>query len=157
VLTKSQITFLISYLMSLDIIHNKTIEVFAVLTPVVIKISVFWDVTRFSPLKVNRYFGWTRPLHLQSAEQGPNIKHISQQFLYYCLHIRCRGNLFAQPLHRNGSSIAEYVLIYEGNCLLSLCLAMNYFSFQESWHNMKMCCGLNCLRTGCSGGLSWTG
>jgi hypothetical protein len=33
---------------------------------------------------------------------GLNRKHRSQQFLYCCLRIRCRGNLFTEPLSRNG-------------------------------------------------------
>jgi hypothetical protein len=32
---------------------------------------------------------------------GPNRKRRSQQFLYFCSHIRCRGNLFTEPLPSN--------------------------------------------------------
>jgi hypothetical protein len=32
---------------------------------------------------------------------GPNIKHPSQQFLYCCLSICYRGNLFTEPLRSN--------------------------------------------------------
>jgi hypothetical protein len=38
---------------------------FQFLTTVVIKSSVFWDVTPRSPLKVKRRFGGTHPLHLK--------------------------------------------------------------------------------------------
>jgi hypothetical protein len=38
---------------------------FEVLTPVVMKSTVFWDITMCSPLKVNRRFGGTYRLHLQ--------------------------------------------------------------------------------------------
>jgi hypothetical protein len=38
---------------------------FEVLTAVVMKISIFWDVMSCSPLKVNRRFGGTCRLHLQ--------------------------------------------------------------------------------------------
>jgi hypothetical protein len=38
---------------------------FEVLTAVVMKISIFWDITSTSPFKVNRYFGGTCRLHLQ--------------------------------------------------------------------------------------------
>jgi hypothetical protein len=38
---------------------------FEVLTAVVMKSSIFWDITPCSPLKVNRSFGGTYRLHLQ--------------------------------------------------------------------------------------------
>jgi hypothetical protein len=38
-----------------------------VLTPVVKKSSVFWDMTLCSPLKVNRRFGETCHLHFQDC------------------------------------------------------------------------------------------
>jgi hypothetical protein len=38
---------------------------FVVLTAVVMKSSIFWDITLCSPLKVNRHFGGTYRLHLQ--------------------------------------------------------------------------------------------
>jgi hypothetical protein len=38
---------------------------FEVLTAVVMKISIFWDITPCTPLKVNRRFGGTNCLHLQ--------------------------------------------------------------------------------------------
>jgi hypothetical protein len=38
---------------------------FRVLTAVVMKSSIFWDITPCSPLKVNRRFGGTCRLHLQ--------------------------------------------------------------------------------------------
>jgi hypothetical protein len=40
--------------------------VFEVLTAVVMKGSIFWDITPCSSLKVNRHFGRTYRLHLQS-------------------------------------------------------------------------------------------
>jgi hypothetical protein len=39
-----------------------------VLTAVVMKSTVFWDITPCSPLKVNRNFGGTYRLHLQFEE-----------------------------------------------------------------------------------------
>jgi hypothetical protein len=38
---------------------------FEVLTPVVMKSTIFWDMTPWSPLSVNRCFGLTYRLHLQ--------------------------------------------------------------------------------------------
>jgi hypothetical protein len=39
---------------------------FEVLTAVVMKSIIFWDITQCSPLKVNRRFGGTYRLHLQA-------------------------------------------------------------------------------------------
>jgi hypothetical protein len=39
------------------------------------KISIFWDITPCSPLKVNRRFGGTYRLHLQ----GPRISQARNQ------------------------------------------------------------------------------
>jgi hypothetical protein len=38
-----------------------------VLTAVVTKATIFWDITPCSPLKVNRRFGGTYRLHLQGG------------------------------------------------------------------------------------------
>jgi hypothetical protein len=38
---------------------------FVVLTPVVMKSTIFWDITPCSPMNVNRRFGRTYRLHLQ--------------------------------------------------------------------------------------------
>jgi hypothetical protein len=46
-------------------LHISQIVGFEVLTAVVMKISIFWDITPCSPLKVNRRFGETYRLHLQ--------------------------------------------------------------------------------------------
>jgi hypothetical protein len=43
------------------------VGVFEVLTAVVMKSSVFWDITPRSPLKVNRRFGEAYRLHIQSS------------------------------------------------------------------------------------------
>jgi hypothetical protein len=43
---------------------------FEVLTPVVMKSSIFWDIKPCSPLKVNRRFGGTYRLHLQGFLLG---------------------------------------------------------------------------------------
>jgi hypothetical protein len=48
-----------------------------VLTAVVMKSNIFWDITPCSPLKVNRRFGGTYRLHLQGrrkAEQETSVK-----------------------------------------------------------------------------------
>jgi hypothetical protein len=54
---------------------------------------------------------------------GPNSKHRSQQFLYCCLRIRCRGNLFTETLPSSG-------------CLLWL----HYSGLQASCHSIIRCC-----------------
>jgi hypothetical protein len=42
---------------------------FEVLTMVVVKSTIFWDITPCSPLNVNRHFGGTYRLHLQGRKQ----------------------------------------------------------------------------------------
>jgi hypothetical protein len=56
--------FLLSSIMSNDagIIHPVGLEV---LMTIVMKNSVFWDITPYSPLKVNRHFGGMCILHLK--------------------------------------------------------------------------------------------
>jgi hypothetical protein len=41
---------------------------FEVLTAVVIKSTIFWDITPCSPLSVNRRFGGTHRFHLQGVK-----------------------------------------------------------------------------------------
>jgi hypothetical protein len=43
---------------------------FEVLTTVVMKSSIFWDITLCSLLKINRYFGGIYCLHLQGQRKG---------------------------------------------------------------------------------------
>jgi hypothetical protein len=51
---------------------------FEVLTAVVMKSSVFWDITPCSPLKVSRRFGWTCRLHLQGRRiSEARNKHVA--------------------------------------------------------------------------------
>jgi hypothetical protein len=42
---------------------------FEVLTAVAMKSSVFWDISPYIPVKVNRRFGGTYHLHLQSKSK----------------------------------------------------------------------------------------
>jgi hypothetical protein len=55
---------------------------FEVLTAVVMKSSVFWDITPCSPLKVNRHFGGTYRLHLQNiriSKQEASVKQVANR------------------------------------------------------------------------------
>jgi hypothetical protein len=36
---------------------------------------------------------------------GPSRKHLFQKYLYCCMRIRCCGNVFTEPLPRNGFGI----------------------------------------------------
>jgi hypothetical protein len=45
---------------------------FEVLTAVVMKSTIFWDMTLCSPLKINRRFGRTYRLHLQGRRHKLN-------------------------------------------------------------------------------------
>jgi hypothetical protein len=46
---------------------------FEVLTPVVVRSTMSWDITPCSPLKVNRRFGATYHLRLQGRRVSPAI------------------------------------------------------------------------------------
>jgi hypothetical protein len=65
-------------------LDRKFLVVFKVLTPVIIKSSIFWDVTSCSPLKVNRRFGVKCRLHLQDriVSQARN-RHEADSLLRY--------------------------------------------------------------------------
>jgi hypothetical protein len=57
---------------------------FEVLTAVVMKSTIFWDVTPCSPLKVNRCFGGTYGLHFHGekwAEQETSVRAGGKQSL----------------------------------------------------------------------------
>jgi hypothetical protein len=55
------------------------------------------------------------PLH------GPHRKHRFQQFLYCCMHIRCRGNVFIEPCPCSGR---PFLLIKKSLLLSSKCFAV---------------------------------
>jgi hypothetical protein len=59
---------------------------------------------------------------------GPNRKHRSQQFLYCYLRIRCRGNLFVEPLPSSGGL-----------------LWLHYSGLQASCHSMISCVTRSCV------------
>jgi hypothetical protein len=44
------------------------------------------------------YCRFSTELFFITTSHGPNRKYRSQQFLYCCLRIRCRGNFFTEPL-----------------------------------------------------------
>jgi hypothetical protein len=46
-----------------------------------------------------------RPLH------GPTRKHRFKQYLYCCIRIHCRGNMFTEPLARNGCTRYNILII----------------------------------------------
>jgi hypothetical protein len=54
-------------------------EKFEVLTAVVMKSTIFWDITPCSPLKVGRHFGETYCLHLQSRISWAKYQHDSRR------------------------------------------------------------------------------
>jgi hypothetical protein len=73
-------------------------EGFAVLTALVIKSCIFWDITPCSPLKVNLRFGVTCRLHLQ----GQRISRARNQcesraLLAACFHAGFLLGLFFDP------------------------------------------------------------
>jgi hypothetical protein len=67
-------------------------------TAVVMKSSIFWDITPCSPLKVNRRFGWTCHLHLQgrriSQARNQREARSKQSTDCYLLHAGFLHGLF---------------------------------------------------------------
>jgi hypothetical protein len=99
---------------------------FEVLTAVVVKFSIFWDITPCSPLKVDRRFGGTYRLHLQ----GRRISRARNQRESRRQAERC---VFFDPedgddmFHRNvGRPLTDYkALIFKD---FSLCHLVQTFS-----------------------------
>jgi hypothetical protein len=60
---------------------------FEILTVVVMKSTVFWDITPCSPLKVNRHFGGKYRLHIQDRK-------ISSALFATCFHAGLLLGLF---------------------------------------------------------------
>jgi dolichol kinase len=72
---------------------------FEVLTAVVMKSAIFWDITPCSPLKVNRRFGGTCLLHLQGRRiSRARNERESRALFATCFHI---GFLLAYYLDPN--------------------------------------------------------
>jgi hypothetical protein len=42
---------------------------------------------------------------------GPNRKHRFEEYIYCCMRIRYRGNVFTDPLPRNGSGMFAYLAV----------------------------------------------
>jgi hypothetical protein len=62
-----------------------------VLTAVVIRSSIFWDIRPYSPLKVNRRFGGTCRLHFQGRKISQARNHLESRWqaeLYIALYPR---------------------------------------------------------------------
>jgi hypothetical protein len=80
-------------------VHKQLVSVgFQVLTAVVMKSSIFWDITPYSPLKVNRRFGVTGCLHLQGRRINQAINQREADFsVYYLLHAGFLLGLFFDP------------------------------------------------------------
>jgi hypothetical protein len=80
-----------------ETLTNYTLVGFQVLTPVVMKSSTSWNITPYSPLKINRHSVWTFRLHLQDLRTSrarnklcltPSFKPVS------CLAYEDGGDMF---------------------------------------------------------------
>jgi hypothetical protein len=67
---------------------------FDVLTTVVMKSSIFWDIMSCSPLKVNRRFGGTCRLHFQGLRI---IQARNQAMFSTCFHVCFLLDFFFEP------------------------------------------------------------
>jgi hypothetical protein len=82
---------------------------------------------------------------------GPNRKHRSQQFLNCCLRIRCRGNLFTEPLPSNGRLLWLHYSSLQGSChsifrcsplfMTALNKGICLLSTSPFWYPQKDLCG----------------
>jgi hypothetical protein len=74
---------------------------FEILTAVVTKISVFWDKTPYSPLKVNRRFGGTSHLHLQCWGDMFlwNAGCLSMDYMALCISRKTNSSIFHHTSH----------------------------------------------------------
>jgi hypothetical protein len=69
---------------------------FEIFTAVVLKSTIFWDMTLCSPLSFNRRFGGTYRLHLQGRRNKFSKKPVNKQVGGPCLLVGLL-NLFLQP------------------------------------------------------------
>jgi hypothetical protein len=80
--------------------HEMTYVGFQVLTAVVMKSSIFWDIMPYSPLKVNRRFRGTRRLHLQGRRnQREAGSKQSSSVLKWRQHVPLKRRLNINGLH----------------------------------------------------------
>jgi hypothetical protein len=80
-------------------INNMDHAGFTVLTAVVMKSSILWDISPISPLKNNRRFGETYLLYIQ----GSRMSHAKNSKVCYLLHAGFLLGLFFDP--EDGSDI----------------------------------------------------
>jgi hypothetical protein len=81
---------------------------FEVLTAVVMKGTIFWDVTPFSPLSANRRFGGTYRLHLK----GRKISRARNQRESTC-HPEDGGDMFFQNgLQRTIRRMSQKMILF---------------------------------------------
>jgi hypothetical protein len=57
---------------------------FEVFTALVMKSTIFWDITPCNPLKVNRRFGGTYCLHLQGRKISRARNQLESRLVTYC-------------------------------------------------------------------------
>jgi hypothetical protein len=83
------------------------------------------------------------PASQPSSFQRPKRKHLSQQFFYGCLRIRCSGNSFTEPLPSNGRLLWLHYSGLQASChnnilpLISKSFQM-VSSFQVTRLNFRM-------------------
>jgi hypothetical protein len=65
-------------------------------TPPIMKISVFWDITPCSPLKVNRLFGVTCRFHLQGWRISTACYLCHASFLAYSSNLKMETTYFSE-------------------------------------------------------------
>jgi hypothetical protein len=96
---------------------------FEVLTAVVMKSNIFWDITPCSLLKVNRRFGGTHHLHLQGqkmnrAKYQRESRWQAELFITTCLHDDILLRLFFDPEYRSDIFLRNVCLLSKDDTAL---------------------------------------
>jgi hypothetical protein len=67
--------------------------------------EVVWPrFTTFTAWSLPEDWGILASTVLITPFHGPSRKHRFEHYLYCCMRIRCRGNVFTKPLNTNGST-----------------------------------------------------
>jgi hypothetical protein len=105
---------------------------FEVLTAVVMKSSVFWDITPCNPLSVNRRFGGTYRLHLQGRRisQASSACHLlSSWFLAWLILRPWRWRRHAPPKRQLDFQLSTWRYIPEDRTVHISCIFLIHLRY----------------------------
>jgi hypothetical protein len=83
-----------------------------------------------------RWRYWTPPPHgiLPHCSNCPGYNFSARttyetQFIFCCVHILCRGNVFTEPLTRNGCCLLAYLAVVAGNGCTRYNIILSFWVF----------------------------